>query len=72
MRFAGGGWSSLMATGDTMNPVVKALGRVLRLVGISSLEDSEPRAKTAADPPSWRDAAQKPDEGEPKAASETK
>jgi hypothetical protein len=39
-----------------MNPVVRALGKVLRLVGISSPEDSAPKAKRAADPPSWRDA----------------
>jgi hypothetical protein len=38
-----------------MNPVVRALGKVLRLVGISSPEDAIPKAKTAADPPSWRD-----------------
>jgi hypothetical protein len=40
-----------------MNPVVRALGKVLRLVGISSPEDSAPKAKTKADPPSWRDKA---------------
>ena len=38
-----------------MNPVVRALGKVLRLVGISSPEDSAPKPKTKADPPSWRD-----------------
>jgi hypothetical protein len=38
-----------------MNPVVRAMGKVLRLVGISSPEDAAPKAKTAADPPSWRD-----------------
>jgi hypothetical protein len=42
-----------------MNPVVRAMGKVLRLVGISSPEDSAPKAKTAADPPSWRDAQTK-------------
>jgi hypothetical protein len=42
-----------------MNPVVRALGKVLRLVGISSPEDAVPKAKTAADPPSWRDAKAK-------------
>jgi hypothetical protein len=47
-----------------MNPVVKAFGKVLRLVGISSPEDSAPRVKTKADPPSWRDAApKKPEDG---------
>jgi len=39
-----------------MNPVVKALGKVLRLVGISSPEDAEAKVKTAKDPPSWRDS----------------
>jgi hypothetical protein len=39
-----------------MNPVVRALGKVLRLVGISSPEDALAKPKTAADPPSWRDA----------------
>jgi hypothetical protein len=44
-----------------MNPVVRVLGKVLRLVGISSPEDAAPKAKTAADPPSWRDKqAEKP------------
>jgi hypothetical protein len=37
-----------------MNPVVRALGKVLRLVGISSPEDTE--AKRNAPPPSWRTA----------------
>jgi len=41
-----------------MNPVVRAMGMVLRLVGISSPEDGEPKVKTAKDPPSWREAAQ--------------
>ena len=41
-----------------MNPVVRALGKVLRLVGISSPEDAgaKPKLKAASDPPSWRDA----------------
>jgi hypothetical protein len=38
-----------------MNPVVRVLGKVLRLVGISSPEDAAAKTKTAADPPSWRD-----------------
>ena len=38
-----------------MNPVIRAIGKVLRLVGISSPEDALPKAKTSADPPSWRD-----------------
>jgi hypothetical protein len=37
-----------------MNTFVRAIGKVLRLVGISSPEDL-PRPKTSADPPSWRD-----------------
>jgi hypothetical protein len=39
-----------------MNPVVRAMGKVLRLVGISSPEDAAPKPKTAAGPPSWRDS----------------
>jgi hypothetical protein len=39
-----------------MNPVVRTIGKVLRLVGISSPEDAVPKAKTSADPPSWRDS----------------
>jgi hypothetical protein len=39
-----------------MNPVVRVIGKMLRLVGISSPEDALPKAKSAADPPSWRDA----------------
>jgi len=35
------------------------MGKVLRLVGISSPEDSAPKVKTVADPPSWRDAQPK-------------
>jgi hypothetical protein len=47
-----------------MNPVVRAMGKVLRLVGISSPEDSAPKAKTTADPPSWRGAqVKKPEDG---------
>jgi hypothetical protein len=46
-----------------MNPVVRALGKVLRLVGISSPEDAGPKAKGKGDPPSWRDA--KPPAPEP-------
>jgi hypothetical protein len=38
-----------------MNPIVLAVGKVLRLVGISSPEDSAPKTKLAADPPSWRE-----------------
>jgi hypothetical protein len=47
-----------------MNPVVRALGKVLRLVGISSPEDSAPKPKSAADPPSWRNPPPtKPEDG---------
>lgn len=38
-----------------MNPLVVALGKILRLVGISSPEDNIPKPRVAADPPSWRD-----------------
>jgi hypothetical protein len=43
-----------------MNPVVRALGKVLRLVGISSPEDTAATTAAAArpkrpGPPSWRD-----------------
>jgi hypothetical protein len=37
-----------------MNPVVRTIGRILRLVGISSPEDLPPKEK-APGPPSWRD-----------------
>jgi len=37
-----------------MHPVVRAIGKVLRLVGISSPEDSLPKTQAATDPPSWR------------------
>ncbi len=40
-----------------MNPIVSAIGKVLRLVGISSPEDSLPKAKSEGDPPSWKDRA---------------
>jgi len=38
-----------------MNPIVQVIGKVLRLVGISSPEDNLPKQKIATDPPSWRD-----------------
>jgi hypothetical protein len=48
----------MVPDGDNqLNPIVRAIGKVLRLVGISSPEDALPRVKSAADPPSWRDAA---------------
>ncbi len=37
-----------------MHPVVRVLGKVLRLVGISSPEDSLPKQQESAGPPSWR------------------
>jgi len=46
-----------------MNPVVRALGKVLRLVGISSPEDAVAKPKSKADPPSWRDSAGKGKDG---------
>jgi hypothetical protein len=49
-----------------MNPLVRALGTVLRLVGISSPEDTRPKAKSTAEPPSWR----KPTEPESAPAQE--
>jgi hypothetical protein len=41
-----------------MHPVVRTFGKLLRLVGISSPEDSEakPQTRSAGDPPSWRSA----------------
>jgi hypothetical protein len=39
-----------------MNALVRALGTVLRLVGISSPEDTRPKAKSSAGLPSWRKA----------------
>ena len=41
-----------------MNALVRALGTVLRLVGISSPEDTRPKAKSSAGLPSWRKAAE--------------
>ena len=48
-----------------MNPVVRALGKVLRLVGISSPEDSAPKPKASADLPDWRKASAKPEDRTP-------
>jgi hypothetical protein len=42
-----------------MHPLTRAIGKVLRLVGISSPEDAAPKAKGPADPPSWRDPTPK-------------
>jgi hypothetical protein len=41
-----------------MNALVRALGTVLRLVGISSPEDTRPKAKSTAEPPTWRKPAE--------------
>jgi hypothetical protein len=41
-----------------MNPLMRALGTVLRLVGISSPEDTRPKTKSSAEPPSWREPAE--------------
>ena len=40
-----------------MHPVVRALGKVLRLVGISSPEDALATREPVAGVPSWRTAA---------------
>jgi hypothetical protein len=40
-----------------MHPVVRALGKVLRLVGISSPKDAKAKKEAAGGPPSWRKTA---------------
>lgn len=49
-----------------MNAFVRAMGSVLRLVGISSPEDAGAKIKAPPGVPSWRDAAPsaKGEEGE--------
>jgi hypothetical protein len=37
-----------------MRPIVRAIGKVLRLVGISSPEDALRKPVNPSDPPSWR------------------
>jgi hypothetical protein len=37
-----------------MHPLVRIVGRILRVVGISSPEDSLAKPIDASDPPSWR------------------
>jgi hypothetical protein len=37
-----------------MHPAIRALGKVLRLVGISSPEDAEVKPEAEDGPPSWR------------------
>jgi hypothetical protein len=51
-----------------MHPVIRALGKVLRLVGISSPEDNAAKPEAEKNgPPSWRTAAGvQPVAGEPK------
>jgi hypothetical protein len=44
-----------------MRPIVRVIGKVLRLVGISSPEDSAPKPITASDPPSWRTVEHTPE-----------
>ena len=48
---------ALQDEANEMNAVLRAMGKVLQLVGISSPEDAKPKPKlrTASDPPSWRD-----------------
>ncbi|WP_263374195.1 hypothetical protein [Granulicella aggregans] len=48
-----------------MHPVVRSIGKVLRLVGISSPEDSEVKKTSAADPPSWKTAKPPAEETKP-------
>ncbi len=43
-----------------MHPVVRVIGKVLRLVGISSPEDALPKPPDASDPPSWRTVQKQP------------
>ncbi|HWZ51566.1 MAG TPA: hypothetical protein VNW54_08880 [Granulicella sp.] len=46
-----------------MHPAVRALGKLLRLVGISSPEDTMPnsaREKDPSGPPSWRSTPEQP------------
>ena len=47
-----------------MRPIVRVIGRVLRLVGISSPEDSLIKPAAASDPPSWRKQNPSPAEQE--------
>jgi hypothetical protein len=43
-----------------MRPIIRAIGKVLRLVGISSPEDAIQKPAAASDPPSWRTPSQPP------------
>jgi hypothetical protein len=50
-----------------MHPAIRALGKVLRLVGISSPEDAEAKPEEENGPPSWRrPAVVRPASGESK------
>jgi len=40
-----------------MRSIVRIIGKMLRLIGISSSEDSVPKPGSALDPPSWRASA---------------
>jgi hypothetical protein len=40
-----------------MHPVIRVLGRMLSLVGISSPEDAAAKRETGDGPPSWRKPA---------------
>ena len=51
-----------------MRPIVRAIGKVLRLVGISSPEDAIQKRAALSDPPSWRTSSQPPPE--PKKSSD--
>jgi hypothetical protein len=52
-----------------MHPVIRALGKALRLVGISSPEDSVVKQTEAGGPPSWRKPAAGAADGEDKASN---
>jgi hypothetical protein len=52
---------------EKMNPIVQVIGKVLRLVGISSPEDNLPKQKAASDSPSWRDKSPVPTPKQPSA-----
>jgi hypothetical protein len=41
-----------------MNSLMRVLGIILRLVGVSSPEDTQAKTKSAAGLPSWRKAAE--------------
>jgi hypothetical protein len=53
-----------------MHPAIRALGKVLRLVGISSPEDALAKPEEANGPPSWRRPARVVAGGETKTPGE--